>query len=135
MVSNIVNEMYGLKWRLTFPKAKKILFYLRIYVYHNKQKVCIKLVKRTSELNKFWHVDRYGATQALPWAYGLSQKLKNLHDKSQLTSFYSVRDLKVHLDGQTGMARSSRLVVLIKNIYTSLCYNFLTEIIIPSARV
>jgi len=44
----------------------------------------------------------------------LSKKLKNLHAKSQLYSFYSFRDLCVHTDGQIGgqtvMARSTRLV-------------------------
>jgi len=53
----------------------------------------------------------------------LRKNLRNLHDKS---SFCSFRDFCVHTDGQTDretdaqadMARSTRLVILIKNIYT-----------------
>jgi len=41
----------------------------------------------------------------------LHKKLKNLHAKSQLSAF-------IRTFGQLGMARSTRLVILIKNIYT-----------------
>jgi len=41
---------------------------------------------------------------------------KNLHAKSQLSSSYSLRSQRSY--GQTDMARSTRLVILIKNIYT-----------------
>jgi len=38
-----------------------------------------------------------------PWwnKHTLSKKLKNLHSKSQLSSFYSFRHLSVHTDGRT----------------------------------
>jgi len=43
----------------------------------------------------------------------------NLHAKSQYPSSYSFRDLSVHpTDRQTDMAILTRLVILIKNIYT-----------------
>jgi len=48
----------------------------------------------------------------------LRKKLKNLNAKSQLSIIYSFRDLSVHTDEQTKMARSTRIVILIKNIYT-----------------
>jgi len=46
------------------------------------------------------------------------KKLRNLHAKSEQPSSYSFRDLSVHPDRQTDMARSTWLVILIKNIYT-----------------
>jgi len=49
----------------------------------------------------------------------LRKKLKNLHAKSQYPSSYSFRNCRAHpTDRQTDMARSTRLVILIKNIYT-----------------
>jgi len=45
----------------------------------------------------------------------LTRKPKNLHAKSQHSSSYSSRDLGY---GQTDMASSTRLVILMKNIYT-----------------
>jgi len=45
----------------------------------------------------------------------LPKKLKNLHAK--LIRFYSFRDLSVHTDRQTDMARSTLLVILINNIF------------------
>jgi len=59
-------------------------------------------------------------------------------------SFKTERLVCVETDGQTDMARSTRLVMLIKNIYiyfmgsetsSLLRCKLLTEIIIPSARV
>jgi len=48
---------------------------------------------------------RFLALWALEWAWQpaevLSQNLKNLHAESQLSSFYSFRDLSVYTDGQT----------------------------------
>jgi len=64
------------------------------------------------------------ALWALEWAWHPAETkmrceaLKSLHAKYQLSSFYSFRDLSVHTDGQTDMARSTRLVTLIKNKYT-----------------
>jgi len=64
---------------------------------------------------------------ALQWSWHSAEtnwrrKPSNLHAKSQHSSAYSFRDLRVRTDrrtdGQTGMARSTCLVILIKNIYT-----------------
>jgi len=65
-----------------------------------------------------------GGLWALEWAWHLAlrKKLRNPHANSQYPSSYSFRDLIVHTDrqtgGQTDMSRSTRLVILIKNIYT-----------------
>jgi len=51
--------------------------------------------------------------------FALSQKRKNLHAKSQLSSFCSFGDISVYIVGPvTDMARSPRLVILIKNKFT-----------------
>jgi len=53
--------------------------------------------------------------------FALRKKLKNLLAKSQHFSFYSFQELSDHTDGrQTDRARSTRLVILIKNMYTLL---------------
>jgi len=47
---------------------------------------------------------RMGVANWLEWAWhadALSQNLKNLHAKSQHSSFYGYRDLSIHTDGQT----------------------------------
>jgi len=52
------------------------------------------------------------------WSIPMSRKLKNLHAKSQISSFYSFRGLGVHTDGQTDRrTRSTQLVIPIKIIY------------------
>jgi len=43
------------------------------------------------------------------------KNLKNLHAKSQLSSFNSFRDLRADADGRMDMGSSTRLVILIKN--------------------
>jgi len=74
--------------------------------------------------------------------YILPAKEIRLLGKFQRNSFKTERLVCVETDGQTDMARSIRLVMLIKNIYTlwsesspSLRCKLLIEIIIPSARV
>jgi len=47
----------------------------------------------------------------------MRKELKNLQAKSPFSSFHRFRDLCVHTDGQTDMARSICLVILIKNFY------------------
>jgi len=56
------------------------------------------------------------------WALDPAESNFRLHVKSQHSSSYSFRDLSVNTDRrtdrQTDMTRSTRLVILIKNIYT-----------------
>jgi len=56
----------------------------------------------------------------------LRTRLRNLNLRSHFSVFDSFRDLSVHTDRrtdeQTDMARSTRLVILIKNIYTLWVY-------------
>jgi len=68
----------------------------------------------------------------------MRQKLRNLHAKSQEPSSYKFRDLSVYpdgqTDGQTDMARSTRLVILINNIHTLWCLPityFSTNLVYP----
>jgi len=85
---------------------------------------------------------RYSCPIQLIPTYILPAKERRLLGKFQSDSFNAERLVCVETDGQTDMARSSRLVMLIKNIYfmgsetsPSLRCKHLTEIIIPSARV
>jgi len=80
---------------------------------------------------------RYSYPIQIDPTYILPAKDIRLLGKFQPDSFKTERLVCVETDGQTDMARSTRLVMLIKNIYTSpsLRCKLLTEIIIPSARV
>jgi len=82
---------------------------------------------------------RYGCPIRLVPTYILPAKDIRLLGKFQPDSFKTERLVCVKTDGQTDMARSTRLVMLIKNKYSfwgpSLRCKLLTEIIIPSARV
>jgi len=66
---------------------------------------------------------------------------KLIRKNTRLMTSFGIFFLCVETDGQTDMARSTRLVMLFKNIYSlcgrkrSLRCKLLTEIIIPSARV
>jgi len=82
---------------------------------------------------------RYGCPIRLVPTYILPAKDIRLLGKFQPDSYKTERLVCVETDGQTDMARSTRLVMLIKNKYSlwgpSLRCKLLTEIIIPSARV
>jgi len=61
---------------------------------------------------------RYSCPIRLVPTYILPAKDLRLLDKFQPDSFKTERLVGVETDGQTDMARSTRLVMLIKNIYT-----------------
>jgi len=61
---------------------------------------------------------RYSCPIRLVPTYILPAKVIRLLGKFQHDSFKTERLLCVETDGQTDMARSTRLVMLIKNIYT-----------------
>jgi len=61
---------------------------------------------------------RYSCPIRLVRTYILSAKERRLLGKFQPDSFKTERLVCVETDGQTYMARSTRLVMLIKNIYT-----------------
>jgi len=61
---------------------------------------------------------RYSSPIQLVPTYILPATEKRLLEKFQPDSFKTERQVCVETDGQTGMARSTRLVMLIKNIYT-----------------
>jgi len=80
---------------------------------------------------------RYSCPIRLVPTYRLPAKEIGLLGKFQADSFKTEILDCVETDGQTDMTRSTRLVMLIKNIYTSpsLRCKLLTEINIHSARV
>jgi len=61
---------------------------------------------------------RYGCPIGLVPTYILPAKEIRLLEKFQPDSFKTERLVCVETDGQTDMVRSTRLVMLIKNIYT-----------------
>jgi len=65
----------------------------------DRNKILFKIFQRSKEM---WVLDCWVKLAQ-------RKKLKNLHVKSQLPSFYSFRDFSVHTDGQTDMATSTTL--------------------------
>jgi len=84
---------------------------------------------------------RYSCPIRLVPTYILPAKDRRLLEKFQPDSFKTERLVCVETDGQTDMARSTRLVMLIYIYFMgsktspSLRCKLMTEIIIPSARV
>jgi len=61
---------------------------------------------------------RYSFSIRLVPTHTLPAKERRFFEKFQPGSFKTERLVSVQTDGQTDMARSSRLVVMIKNIYS-----------------
>jgi len=79
----------------------------------NQNKIPFQLLQNTKNC---W---RYTGFTVIGGRVGVAAK--DLHVKYQLSSLYSFQDLSVHTNGQTGvqtdLASSTRLVIVIKNIY------------------
>jgi len=80
-------------------------------------------------------IGRYSCPVRLDLTYIILAKEGRLLGKFQPDNFKTKRLFCVETDGQADMARSTRLAMLIKNIYTLWGRKLLTEIILFSAWV
>jgi len=84
---------------------------------NNQKKIAFTLLQNVKKCERYTGFSVMVVWMGVAPSLRCRKNLKNLHAKSQLFSFYSV-----HTDGRTGgetdMAISTRLMILIINIYT-----------------